>query len=316
MKLQTKIPLTKQLHNLIDYSSELLLIGSCFVDNIGAKLNYFKFQNTLNPIGILFQPIAIEKLITRAINEEHYTEDEVFFYNEQWHCFEAHSCLSNASKEILLKSLNDAIDTTQKQLAKSTHLIITLGTAWVYRLTSKDCLVANCHKKPQKEFLKELLTIDEISESLNAVIALIKSVNPKISLIFTVSPVRHLKDGFVENTQSKSHLIAAIHQVVEPRNSSYYFPSYELMMDELRDYRFFNEDMIHPNQLAVDYIWNKFKHVWMSDASIQTMEKVEVIQKGLAHKPFNPQSEQHLSFKKNLILKISSLQKRYPYMKF
>jgi len=293
LKLQTKIPLTRQPHNLIDYKSKLLLIGSCFVENIGDKLAYYKFQNTLNPIGILFQPIAIEKLITRAINKDFFTEEDVFFYNEQWHCYDVHSCLSNASKEKLLEDLKKSVIQTHQQILESSHLIITLGTSWVYRLIASDAIVANCHKKPQKQFLKELLTVDEVSESLSVIIALVKSVNPNTTIIFTVSPVRHLKDGFVENTQSKSHLISAIHQVVKPRKNIFYFPSYELMMDELRDYRFYKDDMIHPNQLAVNYIWDKFKNVWISDESQTIMDGVDEIQKGLTHKLFNPKSEQY-----------------------
>ena len=316
MKLQTKIPLNKQSHNLIDYTSELLLIGSCFVENIGEKLNYFKFRNTLNPIGILFHPIAIENLITRAINKDYFQEEDLVYQNEQWHCLEAHSSLSSANKEVLLRNLNNALDKTHKQIQKSSHIIITLGTSWVYRSLETDNIVANCHKIPQKNFLKELLTVDLVSESLNAIIALVREENPNASIIFTVSPVRHLKDGFLENQRSKAHLISAIHQVVEPRNNIFYFPSYELMMDELRDYRFYKDDMIHPNQLAINYIWDKFKSVWISDESQKTMDKVEEIQKGLAHKPFNPRSEKHQEFLRNLELNISNLKKNFPNISF
>lgn len=316
MKLQTNIPLNKQSHNLIDYTSELLLIGSCFVENIGEKLNYFKFQNTLNPFGILFHPIAIEILITRAINKDFFQEVDLVYQNEQWHCLEAHSSLSSANKEVLLRNLNNVLDKTHKQIQKSSHIIITLGTSWIYRLIETDNIVANCHKIPQKKFLKELLTIDLVSESLNAIIALVKEENPNASIIFTVSPVRHLKDGFLENQRSKAHLISAIHQVIEPRNNIFYFPSYELMMDELRDYRFYKDDMIHPNQLAIDYIWDKFKSVWISDESQKTMDKVEEIQKGLAHKPFNPESETHKVFKGKLNEKIEELNNEFRKFNF
>jgi len=316
LKLQTKIPLERQPHNLVDYKSKLLLIGSCFVENIGSKLAYFKFQNVLNPVGILFQPIAIEKLITRAINKDFYIEDDIFFYNEQWHCYDVHSCLSSTSKKLLLEDLKNSVIQTQQHILQSSHVIITLGTSWVYRLLEKDSIVANCHKKPQKEFLKELLTVEEVTESLSAIAALIKSVNPTASIIFTVSPVRHLKDGFIENTQSKSHLISAIHQVVEPRNNIFYFPSYELMMDELRDYRFYKDDMIHPSQLAVNYIWDKFKNVWISEESQKTMDEIEEIQKGLTHKPFNPNGEQHKEFLRNLEIKKSKIQKQFPEIEF
>jgi hypothetical protein len=316
LKLQTKIPLEKQSHNLIDYKSKLLLIGSCFVENIGDKLSYYKFHNALNPFGILFQPIAIENIITRVINIDYFTEEDLFFYNEQWHCYDVHSCLSNSSKEVLLENLKSIVIQTHQQIVQSSHVIITLGTSWVYRLLETGNIVANCHKKPQKEFLKELLSVEEVSESLGTIMALIKSVNPNASIIFTVSPVRHLKDGFIENTQSKSHLISAVHEVVAPRNNIYYFPSYELMMDELRDYRFYKDDMIHPNQLAINYIWDKFKSIWISDESQKTMYEVEEIQKGLTHKPFNPKSEQHQEFLRNLEIKKSKLQKQFPELDF
>ena len=286
------------------------------MENIGEKLNYFKFQNTLNPFGILFHPIAIENFITRAINKDYFQEEDLVYQHEQLHCLEAHSSLSSANKEVLLRNLNNALDKTHKQIQKSSHIIITLGTSWVYRSLETDNIVANCHKIPQKKFLKELLTVDLVSESLNAIIALVREENPNASIIFTVSPVRHLKDGFLENQRSKAHLISAIHQVVEPRNNIFYFPSYELMMDELRDYRFYKDDMIHPNQLAIDYIWDKFKSVWISDESQKTMDKVEEIQKGLAHKPFNPRSEKHQEFLRNLELNISNLKKNFPNISF
>ncbi|MFD1162929.1 MULTISPECIES: GSCFA domain-containing protein [Hwangdonia] len=316
MKLQTKITLQPQQHNQIDYKSNVLLLGSCFVENIGNKLNYFKFQNLQNPFGILFQPLAIEKLITNAINEKEYSGNDIFFHNEQWYCFDAHSKLSNASKEDLLTDLNKRIKYTNQQINESTHIIITLGTAWVYRYVETDTIVANCHKVPQKKFLKELLSVDEISKSLQSIEELIRSVNKKASILFTVSPVRHLKDGFIENTQSKAHLITAIHQVVGPRNNLHYFPSFEIMMDELRDYRFYNEDMLHPNQTAINYIWEKFQSVWISNEASKTMEAVDGIQKGLQHKPFNPNSEAHLQFLQNLELKIKEIQSAHPKISF
>lgn len=316
MLLQTKIPLEPQPHNQIDFESKLLLVGSCFTENIGAKLNYFKFRHLLNPFGILFHPKAIEKLFTNVINEKEYTEDDLFFFNEQWHCFEVHSKLSNSNKEEILRSLNSAIKSTHQQLSESTHVIITLGTAWVYRHNESDTQVANCHKVPQKEFSKELLSVKEITESLEASISLIRSMNSKASIIFTLSPVRHLKDGFIENNRSKAHLLSGIHKWVEPRKNIHYFSSYELMMDELRDYRFYSEDMIHPNQTAIDYIWKKFQQVWISEKGATTMQEVDSIQKGLAHKPFNPSSEEHKKFLSIQKQKIETLQSTFPFMEF
>ena len=316
MKLQTQIPLQSELHNQIDYHSKIALFGSCFVENLGEKFNYFKLQNFQNPFGILFHPLAIESLVANAINSKTYTEEDIFFHNEQWHCYEAHSKLSSDSKDDLLHALNNAVQSTNQQIHQATHLIVTLGTAWVYRYTASDVIVANCHKVPQKQFTKELLTVDEISESLQAIVTLIKSVNPKASVIFTVSPVRHIKDGFVENTQSKAHLVAAIHQVVEPRKQQYYFPSYEIMLDELRDYRFYKADMLHPNDVAVNYIWEKFKQVWISEKAHKTLNEVDVIQKGLQHRPFNPNSNSHKAFLQSLKDKQNQLQQSFSHIVF
>ncbi|WP_233898537.1 GSCFA domain-containing protein [Tenacibaculum piscium] len=316
MKLQTQLSLKKQAHHLIDYNSKLFLLGSCFSENIGDKLSYYKFQSTQNPFGILFHPKAIEKLITDAINQKKYTEEAVFYHNESWHCFDAHSSISSLDKNEVLENLNTASSATFTQLKNASHLIITLGTSWIYREISSDTIVANCHKIPQKNFTKKILSIAEITESLSEIIALTKSVNPDIAILFTVSPVRHLKDGFIENQQSKSHLISAIHSIIDIKKSVYYFPSYEIMMDELRDYRFYAQDMIHPNATAINYIWEKFIAVWIAENTQKTMKEIEIIQKGLAHRSFNPTSEAHQKFLQNIAQKKETLQKAFPFIQF
>lgn len=321
MNLQTTISLVKQPNYLIDYNSNILLLGSCFVENLGAKLSYFKFQNLQNPFGIIFQPKAIESIISNAINEKHYSEKDVFFLNEQWHCFEAHSRLSASSKDDLLATLNEQNVLTSLQLKKASHVIITLGTAWVYRFIKSDTLVANCHKIPQKQFNKELLSVDEVSKSLQSITHLIESINPKAAILFTVSPVRHIKDGFIENTQSKAHLLAAIHQYLNSRSKiinhhSFYFPSYEIMMDELRDYRFYAEDMVHPSKVAIQYIWEKFQEAWISNDALQTMNAVEAIQKRIQHKPYNPNSEAHQKFLQKSEVNKMRLSTQFHHIKF
>ena len=318
MELNTKISL-RPATNQIDYESHLFLLGSCFSEHIGEKFSYFKFQNLQNPFGIFFHPLAIEKLISKAVHKQSYSEEDCFFLNERWHCFDVHSELSDPSKEKLLEKLNSSLENTQQQIIKSTHILITLGTAWVYRKNKSNQVVANCHKLPQKEFSKELLSVDEIQRSLVCIVDCIQTINKNVQLVFTVSPVRHLKDGFVENQRSKAHLIAAIHSLVSPgaRTSGLsYFESYEIMMDELRDYRFYNADMVHPNQVAIDYIWEKFSAVWISPNAHSVIEKVTAIQKGLQHRTFNPESEQYRSFRTSLEKKITYLQQEYPHMKF
>jgi lysophospholipase L1-like esterase len=314
MKLQTLVPLEIS-KNPISYESEILSLGSCFAENMGSKLRYYKFQSVVNPFGILFHPLAIENLISRAMAEEAYTKADIFFLNERWHCFVGHSVLSDAAGEMLLDRLNNGLQKTYQKILGASHMIITLGTAWVYRNKASGAIVANCHKVPQNQFTKELLSADEIAFSLERIINVIQSKNPYLQLIFTVSPVRHLKDGFVENQRSKAHLIAGIHNVLNKKYISY-FPSYEIMMDELRDYRFYAEDMVHPNDLAITYIWEKFKENWVHEKAYPVMEKVGEVQRGLNHRPFDPNSVQHSSFLTFLDQKIEALTQAYPFMKF
>ena len=318
MNFRTQIPIPKSTHS-IDYNSKIMSLGSCFAVNMSEKLHYFKFQNFCNPFGILFHPLAIEKFIAFAVAEKVFTEADIFFHNERWHCYDVHSDLSNANPLELINDLNKIIQLTWKQLSEASHIIITFGTAWAYQNIESNAIVANCHKVPQKQFKKELLAIDIIQKSIQNTIDLIHSINREVKIIFTVSPVRHIKDGFVENQLSKSHLIAAIHQVLITecyQLKTEYFPSYEIMMDELRDYRFYNEDMLHPSQVAIDYIWKRFKEANISEAALVAMEEVENIQKSLSHKPFNPSSESHQKFEAKLKDKITTLVSQYSFMKF
>ncbi len=298
-----------------------MAFGSCFAENMGEKFHYYKFQSTTNPFGILFHPLAIEKVIHFALSEKSFTENDIFFLNERWHCFDVHSQMSHPDKEVLLQNLNDALQITKQNLTKASHCIITLGTAWVYKHIESNHIVANCHKVPQKQFEKQLLSIRQIEESLVQIVSKVKKVNPNIHFIFTVSPVRHLKDGFVENQQSKAHLIAALHSFLnkesfQKRDWGEYFFAYEIMMDELRDYRFYADDMIHPSQLAIDIIWQKFTEVYFTKATFEIMSEVKSIQNGLQHKPFNPSSEEHQKFLKQVNIKIKALQKRFQHIQF
>jgi hypothetical protein len=318
MQFRTSIPIRKT-SIPIDYQSKIISLGSCFAENIGKKFNYFKFQNSVNPFGIIFNSVSLEKVITRSVTKHYFTEKDVFFHNDLWHCYEVHSELSNPNRDSFLKQLNTLIDDTNTQLREATHCSITLGTSWVYLFNATNEVVANCHKVPQKQFSKQLLSIHEVETSLQNIVSLVTAINPNCSFIFTVSPVRHIKDGFVENNVSKAHLISAIHNSLNTehlKENANYFPSYEIMMDELRDYRFYTEDMLHPNTVAVDYIWEQFKKGYISEASFSTMEEVATIQKALAHRPFNPNSESHLKFIENTQRKISNLQSEFSFIQF
>ena len=324
MQFTTKILVQKSSFP-IDYDSKVMLLGSCFAENMGNKFAYFKFQAITNPFGIIFNAVSLEKLIRRAIENRTFTENDIFFHNDLWHCYEVHSELSNPDKEIFLRNLNSSLESTHRHIASLTHCIITLGTSWVYRNIETNEIVANCHKVPQKQFTKELLSINQTEESLQNIVGLIHSVNPSCKFIFTVSPVRHVKDGFTENTLSKGHLIAAIHSVLNQKFSTslelttqnnIYLPAYEIMMDELRDYRFYTEDMLHPNQTAIDYIWIQFFENYVSESVFGLMNEICSIQKGLQHRPFNPNTESHQKFLNQLDLKIKAIKNQYPFIKF
>lgn len=314
MNLQTQLSF-KPSQSQFGYEDSLLLLGSCFSENIEKKLSYHKFQSTTNPFGIIFNPIAIERLIQDAILDKTYTEEDVFELDGIWKSFYAHSTKNALSRLGAVIHLQEAQRLLREQLLKASHLILTLGTAWVYRHKSSGEIVANCHKVPQKEFSNELLSISDITSSLSKVLELIKKFNSKITIVFTVSPVRHIKDGFIENTRSKAHLLSAVHQLTNDSDITY-FPSYELMMDELRDYRFYKSDMLHPSEQAVDYIWDKFIKVYAFAKAQHTLKEVDIIQRGLSHRPFIPDSDQHKQFIAQLKKRIATLQKKHSHINF
>ncbi|MBX2827945.1 MAG: GSCFA domain-containing protein [Flavobacteriaceae bacterium] len=315
MNLQTQIKVTPGAHQ-IDYDSQLLLLGSCFTENMGAKLEYFKFQNLQNPFGVLFNPLSIAKLVTRALNGTRFNEEDIFQKDGVWHCFEVHSLVFNSDKQAYLNQLNDLLSSLKNSLLSSSHIIFSFGTAWAHRLNESSEIVANCHKVPQKEFTKELLEVDTMVKMVKEMVVAIQKVNPRVQFIFTISPVRHIKDGFVQNNLSKSHLIAAVHEVVASTQSTHYFPSYEIMMDELRDYRFYKRDMIHPNETAIEIIWERFNSAWIDPATELLQKEIGNIQKGQAHKPFHAEGAEHQAFQERLQEKIKLLKAKLPHVSF
>jgi lysophospholipase L1-like esterase len=316
MNFTTKIPIQKY-HHPITYESKIMLLGSCFATNIGNKFEYFKFQTTINPFGIVFNPVSLAKIIVRSVQKEYYTENDIFFHHDLWHCFEVHSELSHPDKNTFLNSLNELIDTTHQQIKAASHLFITVGTSWVYRNIATNEIVANCHKVAQKEFEKELLTIKTIEQQIETILSALSVVNLNCKLIFTVSPVRHIKDGFAENTLSKAHLIAAIQRkIIHHPTRLNYFPAYEIMMDELRDYRFYAEDMLHPNPTAIDYIWIQFYENYILKSEFEWMNQIYDIQRGLQHKPFNPNTASHQKFLSDLKIKMTTIKKKLHFISF
>lgn len=303
MEFRTEIKLGSQQENQIDYKSKILLLGSCFSEHIGNQLSYFKFDVLTNPFGTIFNPVALERLIQQSI---HQTIDESAIVENQGinHSLHHHSQLSALDKNTLIENISKAQQQTLAYLNSSSHIIITLGTAWVYEYVQTQSIVASCHKIPGTQFKKRLLTIPEIQDRVTAIVKTINNLNPTTQIIFTVSPVRHTKDGIVENNLSKAHLISALHQI----QHLIYFPSYEIMMDDLRDYRFYEADMIHPNQTAIQYIWKKFSNTWMDENTTAYFKSIQSIQQSLLHKPFNENSDAHQQFLIKLKDKITRLE--------
>ncbi len=319
MNFQTKIPISKS-NFPIDYDSLIMSLGSCFAENISDKFEYFKFQNIVNPFGIIFNAISIERIVNRIVNQELFTEKDIFYHNELWHCFEVHSSLSHSSKDEFLEKLNNLLQLSHLQIIKLSHCIITYGTSWVYRNIETDKIVANCHKLPQKHFTKELLSLANTQKSLENVVALIHSINKEAKIIFTVSPVRHIKDGFIENNVSKSILLQSVYQLQQTDKyklkSEIYFPSYEIILDELRDYRFYKPDMLHPSQTAIDYVWERFCETHISVEINLIMSEVSSIQKMINHKPININSQQNQILLIKIREKTIQLQARFPQIIF
>ena len=286
------------------------MVGSCFVENIGEKLKEDKFNLVVNPFGIVFNPISIAETVLRCVNNDKFTEEELVPVGERWGSFSCHSSLCTRDKKSFVKQINSNLAKTHQQLKQGGVLILTLGTAWVYERENK--IVANCHKYPQKEFIKRLLSVGEIVYQFDLLIKELQQFSPNIRLIFTVSPVRHWKDGVVENSRSKSTLHLAILKLQEQYSEIDYFPAYEIVMDELRDYRFYKEDMLHPSVVAVDYIYERFSEAYFSDETKQVITEVRKLNKALSHRPFDAGSDLYKKFKENNLKKIEQLKSRFP----
>jgi hypothetical protein len=303
----------------INHQQNLLLIGSCFTEQIGTKLANHKFTVLDNPNGILFNPSSIAKSISSYIINKQYTESDLFYQNECWNSWEHHSRFSHPDKKTCLAFINESQSKANAFLKKADWLLVTLGSAFVYELPSPGGVgvrpvVANCHKVPTDKFAKRLLSADEIFADLQKMRTDAIAFNPGLKIIFTISPVRHLRDGFVENNRSKATLIQAVHQLVEKNDHCFYFPAYELIIDDLRDYRFFAEDMVHPNYAATNYVWEKFIAACIDEPSQQLMKEIAVMVAAKNHKPFNPTSEQHKKFLQTNLEKVKKLKQQFPYL--
>ena len=313
MQFQTHIQI-RPFEQKIDHSQPILSLGSCFADNIAKLLQRAKFNTTAAPTGILFNPESIARAIERfdRAREDKSslpTIEELHQANGVWYNYDFHSSLSHIDANVALAQMNDAVMRGAEALAEAKVVIITFGTAFVYRLNESGDVVANCHKQPQRLFSREMLSAEDIVQRYNA---LLQGPLADKRVIFTLSPVRHLGDGLEQNSLSKATLRVAIAEIVAKNSNADYFPSYEIMMDELRDYRFYADDMAHPSTLAVEYIWERFTQTALSEATLDAIKRIEHIMAAAEHRPFNPESDAHRAFCRKMLAECELLQRELP----
>lgn len=315
MEFRTKIDsLSFPFH--ISHEDHLLFWGSCFSEHMYDKFRQLKFDAKLNPHGILYHPLSIIKSIEDVINGKKYEEQDLVFYNGLWHSFHHHGHFSDPDQKTCLDKINHSIDIFNTHLKQANFIICTLGSSFAFQLKSNSTFIANCHKFPADNFNRVFIQRKTILDAFNQCIQNVKAINKNVKFLFTVSPVRHIRDGLVENQKSKASLILSVDEIVKQNEGVFYFPSYEIMMDDLRDYRFYEKDLIHPNEQGIDYIWNIFQDAVFTNQSRQLNKNILQINAALAHKPFFPKSEKHQLFLKQQLEKINLLEAENQFLDF
>ncbi|RXK61480.1 GSCFA domain-containing protein [Lacibacter luteus] len=298
----------------ITHQHKLLLIGSCFTEHIGNNLSDLKFNILQNPNGILFETESVARSLVSYIQNKQYTAADLFQYNELWQSWNHHSRFSNPSQEAALAGINQSQTRAHSFLKDADWLIITLGSSFVYKLNDEARFVANCHKAPAQWFTKHLLPIDEQIALLDNTIHQLFHFNPKLKIIFTISPVRHLRDGVVENNRSKARLLETVHHLVNKFDRLFYFPAYELVIDVLRDYRFYDIDLAHPNYAATQFVMDKFSECAFTDATKSLIKDIKQVVTAKNHKAFHPDSKQHEQFLRQHYEKTLKLLQEHPHL--
>ena len=288
----------------IRHSERIVLFGSCFAENIGNLLIENKFQCDVNPFGVLYNPISIAVALQQILLKKNYNEDDLFKSGGLWHSWMHHSSFSSPLSDETLTLINTRLVKARKEVAEADWLIVTFGTAYVYMNMDTQQVVGNCHKMPEQIFSRSMLKVSTIVEKWQSILKKLRQDNPKLKVLFTVSPIRHVKDGMHGNQLSKSILLLAIDEICQTCPDCHYFPSYEIMMDELRDYRFYADDMLHPSLLAVKYLWTCFSRCYFTKNTLEIMARWEKLKKALSHKPFQPDSEEYKTFLSQIVLKI------------
>ena len=306
--MQFTTPVNIKPNKSINHNSRILMLGSCFAENIGKKLIECGFNIVINPMGILYNPISIHTALERIINGREFTEAELFYHNGLWASFMHHGSFSHSDKNVALQMMNEHLLEAHEQLKNTTHLIITFGSSEIYEHDGQ--VVANCHKLPSRHFTHRLLSINEIAIPYTQ----LSILNSKLSTIFTISPIRYLGEGAHHGQINKATLLLAIDQICKETKIDY-FPSYEIMMDELRDYRYYATDMSHPSEVAIDYIFERFTETYLTNEAIRTAEEVKKIKKSLSHRPLHPDSIEYQKFQQKLTQQINTIIKKYPNIK-
>lgn len=314
-ELQTKVQIPNP-NFQISYRDISCFFGSCFSMNIGNRFSELKFKTCVNPFGVLYNPASIAQSIRLIIEKTEFSETDLNFYDNKWFSYYHYTSFSNEDKNTCLININNSLQEAKKSLKEASFVFITLGTSFVYKLKSTGDIVANCHKIPAKEFKREFLSSSDSFSFLSEAIINLREINPKLNIIFTISPIRHWKDGAIENMRSKASLILTIHELQKKIPELYYFPVYEIFMDEMRDYRYYASDMLHPSTFAIDYIWDKFYNTFFTKETQLLVRKIEKINKSLQHKPVNPHSQQYKNFKKHLRKQMQDFNKQYPIIDF
>ena len=297
----------------MSHQQGVLLIGSCFSEHIHSKLNSLKFTTETNPFGIVFNPKSIAISLNRILIKNYYTINDVFEKDGLWFCFEAHTSIFEQTQLELVNILNATINSWHEKLKKAQWLVITVGSAYAYKHINLQQTVSNCHKLPNSTFEKQLMSSSDIVSDYSTLIENLKQLNPELQVMLTVSPVKHLRDGMIENSLSKAILIQAVHQLVSRNRNCHYFPAYELVTDDLRDYRFYKADMAHPNGMAIDYVWQKFEEVYFSDDTKLINLKFADVHSAFHHKPLNKKTEAFVKFKSTYYKKCEALKAQYPW---
>ena len=304
------------LHPALRHSDRVVVMGSCFAEHIGARLSEMKWRTVVNPFGVLYNPLSIAEAMGRLISARPYTEEELTLYpHGGWSTWMHHSRYAHPDKETALQLINGSLAIGSQMLAQADMLIVTLGTAWVYRQKETNQVVGNCHKVPERTFTRQRLTVEETVEAMVAMLAQLWEVTPSLRMIITVSPVRHLKDTLHGNQLSKATLLLAVDELCRRfPDRVHYFPAYEIVMDELRDYRFYADDMAHPSPQAVEYVWERFvEHMTHREAQ-DFMTQWTKVARALAHRPFHPEGEEYKEFVRQNMLRIMELKEKYPYL--